>query len=342
MIGLQCSASVSQPSQYMQIVIGNLNNTRMKRNILKTTLFFGLILTGQYCFAQKIGTDSKGKSIFSFYSLNDYRLEFDTEEPFSLGFSTYRFKTTFTIDADTTVVKNSGIYVNLSMLNSDDYINFKNLSEMRPGAGFKIGWQKSIEKFQDIDRTPGGTYSWGINAFFNFDNIKLYNPLDSLTTTKLPLTYGLESNFTYFSKSKFRNMIAINLSYNRTWNDDELLNFQTIDKTTIANNIVALEDFEGRYGLLSNEIDKVRLSTSFPFYIGYLNPIPYLVLNVSSNSAPKYSVGTFINILTKKLEVKDFNIPSSFGLGIDWTYSANNWTKPSIFMRGAINFGKFK
>jgi hypothetical protein len=314
----------------------------MKKNILKVLLICVIFLTGKYSFGQKIGTDSKGESIFYFYSLNDYRLEFDTEEPLSLGFSTYRFRTTFTRDADTTVIKNSGLFVNLSMLNSDDYINFKNLSEMRPGAGIKVGWQKSIEKFQDIDRTPSGTYAWGINALFNFDNIKLYNPLNDIVSKKLPLTYGLESNFTYFSKSKFRNMIAINLSYNRTWNDDELLNFQSLDKVTIDNNVVALEDFEGRYGELSNEVDKVRLSTSFPFYIGYVNPIPYLVLNTSSNSAPKYSVGTFVNILTKKLEVKDFSIPSSFGLGIDWTYTKNEWTKPAIFIRGAINFGKFK
>lgn len=314
----------------------------LKKNISYYLVLF-LLFFSSNLFGQKIGVDSKGKSTFSFYSLSDYRLEFSTEEPLSIGRSIHRFRTTFTMNGDTTIIKNSGIYLNLSMLNSADFLVLSDLNKLKPGLGIKIGYQKSIEAFTDIAKTPKGTYVWGINAVFNMDNFKLFNTLDSLIIKKYPLTYGVEGNFTYFSKSKSRNIIAVNVSYNRTWNDDDLLNYQNKSGVYIGSNVVALEDFEGRFGELKTNIDKFRLSTSFPFYIGYLNPIPYVVLVSSTGNSPKYFTGTFINILTKPLEAKDYTIPSSIGVGIDWTYSGDKkWSSPNIFLRGAINFGKFK
>lgn len=293
--------------------------------------------------AQKIGTDSKGKSIFSFYSLNDYRLEIATDEPLSIGSSFRRINTTFTVGGSKTVIKSSGMYLNLSLLNSTNIINFNTLGSINPGLGIKLGYQNSIKEFSDINITPKGTYAWGINGVFNYENIKLFNTIDSTIGKKYPLTYGLEANFTYFSKGKLRNMIAVNASLMRTWNDDDLLNYQDKKNVVIGSNVVALEDFEGRFGELRTDISKFRLSVSSPFYLGYLNPIPYVAIVSNTGGTTKYFLGSYFNILTSKLEPKGYTIPSSIGIGVDWTYSSDKkWSSANIFLRGAINFGKYQ
>lgn len=315
----------------------------MIKSLLRYFSLITLILLTDNLFAQKIGVDSKGKSIFSFYSLSDYRLEVSTDEPLSIGRALTRFTTKYMVRGVPTIVKDKGLYLNLSMLNSTDMLVFNSLSKMKPGFGIKLGYQKSVQSFNDIDRTPRGTYTAGVNTVFNMDNIKLFNTVDSIITKKYPLTYGVEGNFTYFSKSNFRNIIALNISFSRTWNDDDLLSYQNKSDVIIGSTVVALEEFDGRFGKLKTDINKFRISTSFPFYIGYLNPIPYVVLISSTGNSPKYFLGTFFNILTAPLEKKDYTIPASLGIGIDWTYSTDKkWSSANIFLKGAINFGKFK
>lgn len=302
-----------------------------------------LLITTPFIYSQKIGVDSKGKSIFSFYTLSDFRVEFAVDEPFSIGTSFLRFKSTFKNGDITTVVKDKGIYISASMLNSTDFILLKNIKDINPGFSLKLGYQKSIETFNNIDLTPRGTYACGFNGIFSMDNIQLYNETSNTIDRKLPISYGVEGNFTYFSNKKLRNMIALNFSYTKTWNDDELLNFKKVNDAVVTPNIVAFEEFDGRYGILNTKIDKFRVSGSSPFYWGYFNPIPYAVLVSTSNSTPKYFVGTFVNFLNKPLEKKDYSIPASFGVGIDWTYnSEQKWSSANIFIRGSINFGKMK
>ncbi len=299
-----------------------------------------IFIIGNKTYGQDIGADSKGKSIFTFYSLNDYRLEFDTKEPLSIAFSGNRIRTTFTRNADTTIVKLSGFVFKTSVLNSGESLALSNLSQLKPGIGLKAGYQKSIEKFNNIKNTPSGTYSTGINAIFNMDNIMLYNTAIKIEEKKYPLTYGVELNYSHYSK-KMR-IISLNTSLLRTWNKDKLVNYQTLSNAVIDSNVVSFKEFAGRYGQIENQITQFRFSASFPFYWKYLNPIPYVVFLSSTGSIPQYFVGINLNILNKPLGDEDFSIPSSIGVGIDWVYSGTKFSQPNIFLRGAINFGKFK
>ncbi len=312
---------------------------------MKTKLCFIVLflISTNFIYSQKIGVDSKGKSIFSFYTLTDYRIEFAVDEPLSVSTSFRRLISSFSASGKPTIIKNSGFYLNASLLNSSDFIALNNLKDINPGLGLKLGYQKSIKSFTDIDLTPNGTFAYGVNGVFNMDNIKLYNETSNTVDRKFPLSYGVEGNFTYFSNKKLRNMLSFNFSYAKTWNDDELLNFKKKSDAIVTTDIVAFEEFDGRYGILNTNVDKIRVSASSPFYWGYINPIPYAVLVSASNSNPKYFFGTFVNILNKPLEKKDYAIPASFGIGIDWTYtSEQKWSSANIFIRGSINFGKMK
>lgn len=149
-------------------------------------------------------------------------------------------------------------------------------------------------------------------------------------------------NFFFRNKnlsSKKRIILALNASLLRTWNDDDLINFQNISDVTVLPNIVALKDFEGRYGTLKDDIIKFRFSASLPMYFSLINPIPYVVYNNASGTE-SYNFGVFTNILNKSLPRQNFKIPSSFGFGIDWIYSQEKFSSANVFIKGAISIGE--
>lgn len=303
-----------------------------------------------YSFGQKIGIDGKGKSIFTHISRSEARFEFSTEEPLSISYLFNPKISTFSLTqtGDTTVTKFSGLLGQISMLNSGDYLALSNLSKLRPGVGFEIGYQKSIERFRNIDIIPssyGGTYTAGIKGLFNIDNIKLYNTDNSKIESKLPLTYGLEANYNFFFKNMNRQSInrivfALNLSLLRTWNDDQLISYQKISDVTILPTVVALEEFDGRYGRLNNEVTNLRISISLPMYFGILNPIPYVSFYSITNQNPQYRMGVFTNILNKGLTKENFKIPASIGIGIETMNTDGKFANPVILLKGAISLGE--
>jgi hypothetical protein len=324
-----------------------LKHISMKKYIVLFCLFYLFVSNIN---AQKIGIDSKGKSIFTHLSRKEARFEFSTEEPLSLSYVINPKITNFflTKSGDTTVIKFSGVYCNLSMLNSGDYLIFKNLSEMRPGVGIKLGYQTSIEQFSNIDLIPDnykGTYTAGMNFILNVDNIKLYNTDNDQVEIKHPLTYGIEGNYNFFFKNRSRNSkkrvaLALNASVLRTWNDEDLLNYQTLSNITILSTIAALKDFEGRYGKLNNNISYSRFSISLPIYVSLLNLIPYIAIYSITDHIPQYRLGGFVNILSKSLPKQNFKIPASVGLGIETDYNYHQFSKPIIFLKGAISIGE--
>lgn len=330
-----------------------------------------LVLFPFASFSQSIGVDSKGKSIFTHYSKADARFEISTDEPLSLSYIFGAKKTPFTrktapkvaaispsltpkekdrYDFETTIDKFTGTLVQLSMLNSDDQLSLTNLFDINPGVGFKIGRQTSIGVFDKLDNIPDkywGASTWGLNAVFNMDNIQLYNATTSIEGKKLPLSYGIEGNYSLFFKNKndrkTRNVLAVNgRLLLRTWNDDNLLYYQKLSNTTVLTDAVAMEDFEGRYGNLKTDVTKFRLAVSAPFYYGHLNPIPYFVLNTQSGQSPIYFMGVFTNVLTKSLTKEKFKIPTSLGIGIDTKLFHGKLGSPNLFIKGSISFGEFK
>lgn len=328
-------------------------------------ILFVLLALAYTANSQNIGVDNKGKSVFTHYSKADARLEISTDEPLSLSYiagaretdyirkkklvqeplnarMNNRFKT------DTTVSKFSGVLLQVSMLNSDDYLTLTNILDIRPGLGLKVGYQNGIGSFKNLDEVPKlGAYAWGINAVFNMDNIKLYNTDNNKEEKKLPLTYGAEFNYSFFFKNRnkerrIRNVLALHAKFTRTWNDDDLISYQKIGDVTVLPNVVALQAFEGRFGKLKNDITKFRLAFSAPFYISHINPIPYFVLNIQSKSNPIYFFGVFTNMLAKSLTKTDFKIPTSLGIGIDAKVQRGVVSRPNVFIKGSISFGEFK
>jgi hypothetical protein len=337
-----------------------------RQKMKKIILLFGLLmLLNIYSNAQSIGVDSKGKSIFTHYSRADARLEVSTDEPFSLSYIVHPGITSFqkrnldkgpalsgkagaAYQTDLKLKKFRGTLIQVSMLNSSDYLALNNLLDIRPGLGLKLGHQVSIGDFDELDNIPrAAAYTGGFNAILNIDNIKLYNTDNNLEEKKLPVTCGAEFNYSLFFKNRkkdrnIRNVFAVNGMLVRTWNDDDLISYQKISDVTILPNVVALKEFEGRYGKLQTDVTKFRLAVSGPMYIGYVNPIPYVVVNLQTKSNPIYYLGVFTNILTKPLSKTHFKIPTSIGLGIDTKLQGGVLSRPNVFIKGSISFGEFK
>ena len=316
---------------------------------MKKIVIVSVVLFSFHVSAQKIGVDSKGKSIFTHFSRSEARLEFSTEEPLSLSYFlwTKNINHVLTNSGVTTVTKFSGFFGQLSMLNSTETLDLSNLADIHPGLGMKFGYQKSIENFTNIDLIPRNyksVYTCGINGIFNIDNVQLYNSDSLREEKKYPLTYGIEGNLNFFFRNKgestSRVVLAINTSLLQSWNSDDLLNYQKISEVTVLPDIITLKDFKGSYGVINQNITKFRLAISSPMYFSVFNPIPYIVLNSTYKSYPKWNLGIFLNILTKSLPKQNFKIPTSLGIGIDWIYSADKFSKPNIFIKGAISFGK--
>lgn len=58
----------------------------LKPSLMKIIASLGLLLLTVVTYAQKIGVDSKGKSIFTHLSRAEARLEFSSEEPLSVSY----------------------------------------------------------------------------------------------------------------------------------------------------------------------------------------------------------------------------------------------------------------
>lgn len=309
-----------------------------------------LILTGMLLFvcthltfAQKIAVDNKGKSVFTSYSQKQARLEFSDDEPLSVTGSFRNFFHPFKIDTSRTVDKASGWFLTASLLNSGAVPMLSNLDKLRPGLGLKLGRQVTLDKVYNLKGTYGAN-AYGMNVLLNLDNVNLMNTNspDSAAHRVCLVTYGVEGNWIHYFASTDKILFALNASFTKTWNDDDLLNFQNNADVTFRSSVVALEEFKGRYGPLQRDVSKFRVAASLPFYFWRLNPVPYTVLNAISGSMPKYYVGIFINVLTEERK-EAYSIPSSIGIGFDKELGGDVKKKGiNVFVKGSLSIGKFK
>jgi hypothetical protein len=308
------------------------------KGIVFTLLFLVWV---SFSFAQEVAVDSKGEPVFQFYSKEDARLQFSRRAPVS---ASYLFNT-----KETTAGKFSGLLLQLSLLNSGDLPFIGKLRDVRPGAGIKIGYQNSIQAFNMIDQSQkGSVHAWGVNALFSVDNIKLYDTLKGIAGKNYPFTYGIEGNYSFFfrnkkASTKWKKSLSLYSFLGSTWNDRNLLSYQEITKVTLRPEVVALQDFDGRYGLLKKNFLKYRLAVSFPMFYGRLNPVPYWVAIFGTQNSPSYHIGVFTNILSSPLAKSNSKMPGSFGLGFDWVYATEHLSsKVNLFLKLAISFGKLK
>jgi hypothetical protein len=287
--------------------------------------------------AQEVAVDSKGEPVFQFYSVEDARLQFTRRAPLSASYVFPAHK------------NNSGTLLQLSVLNSGDFPLVEKLRDVRPGAGIKLGYQNSLEQCAPIDQSnKKSTHVWGINGVFNVDNIKLYDTLKKAAGKKYPLTYGAEGNYTFFFKnksaaSKWRKALSVYSAVSSTWNDRNLLSYQQISKIIVRSDVIAMQDFDGRYGVLKKNFLKYRMAVSFPLFYRRFNPIPYWVAIFGTQNSPSYHMGVFTNILSSSLNKSNKRMPGTFGAGFDWVYATEHLSsKVNLFVKASISFGKLK
>jgi hypothetical protein len=287
--------------------------------------------------AQEMAVDSKGEPVFQFYSLEDARMQLTRRAPLSVS---YLFNTNG-------AKQDAGMLVQLSLLNSGDFPMIEKLRDIRPGAGIKVGYQKTIGTFSNVNQSKN-LNAWGINGFFSVDNLKLYDTLEGFSEKNYPVTYGAQGNYTLFFANKngdhhWHKALSFYAALSSTWNDRNLLSYQQISKVTIRPDVVAMQDFDGRYGVLKNNFFKYRMAASFPMFYKRFNPTPYVVAIFGTQNSPSYHMGMFTNIMASSLKKAGEKMPSSFGLGFDWVYATEHLSpKVNLFLKVAISLGKLK
>jgi hypothetical protein len=308
------------------------------RGIVLTNLFVLLFIV---CYSQEVAVDSKGEPVFQLYAKDDARLQFNRRAVVS-GSYLLNVK-------EKTVDRFSGILVQLSMLNSGDFPMVEKLRNIRPGVGIKIGYQRSIQQLAAINTSNKSSVNcWGVNAFFNLDNIKLYDTTIQIAQKKYPLTYGLEGNYTFFFKNKkgnanFTKALSLYTALSSTWNDHNLLSYQEISKLTFRPDVVAMQNFDGRYGALRSNFFKYRMVVSFPLFYKRLNATPYWAGIFGTQNSPSYHMGVFTNILSSPLNKSTTRMPSNFGIGFDWVYATEHLpASVNLFLKASISLGSLR
>lgn len=310
--------------------------TSIMRRIVLSFLLFELVFSA---YSQEAAVDSKGEPVFQFYSFEDARLQFNRRAPVA---ASYLFHGN---DAK----KNCGTLLQLSFLNSGDFPMISKARDIRPGAGIKIGYQHLVDGFNAIDQqNKNAEHACGISAFFNVDNIKLYDTIKGVAGKKYPLTYGVEGNYTIFFKNKkpnpnWRKALSVYTALSSTWNDHNLLSYQEVSEITLRPDVIAMQDFDGRYGVLRENFFKYRMAVSFPMFYKRFNPTPYWVAIFGTQNSPSYHMGVFTNLLASSIDQSKTKMPSTFGIGFDWVYATEQLSsKVNLFLKVAVSFGKLK
>lgn len=328
----------------------------MKRTLL---LFTALVLVSTTylctpCSSQDVGSDSKGGGVFTVYSLKVVRAEINTKDPLTFSHSFARDTTTF-VNVSTrelTVRKVHGVTARLALTNSGKNVILSNLLDTKLGLEARVGHQVIVDSVKSLFGIRGlfglsGTYSTGINGILGFDNFSYYNQETNNVSHERPLNFGAEYNYNYYitPKSKYRTTksgktkeairftIAFNSSLLRTWNNEELKNYQDLDKSVITQTAVAFDKFNGRYGILDKSFWKGRFSAALPIYIDHINAIPFCATYITS-SGTKVSPGLNINYVVSPIKWYVYKFPTSLGGGIDWFDKKLN--RPNLFVRGAF------
>ena len=312
------------------------------------TLSVCLLSTSIYSYSQEVGIDSEGESVFNLTAKKDARIEITADEPLSFTKivkwnkeTQYVFKGT----TDPTVKKYTGWLFSLSILNSGEE-GIINLKDFRPGVGLKAGIVNTLSSITKLAST--GARTSGFNIAFDMDNVRLYDTGRGKERTALPLTIGADGYYNTIrrgnsGKLPFNRVVAFTGSIKYTSNIDDMPSYQDITKSipNTPTNIVVLEDFKGKYGQIEY-LWKGRASVAYPMYFHVykkvvVNPIPYVAYNAAI-SDHNVRIGTFFNILEDPFEAngRDFEIPSSIGVGIDWNYH-KNISSPTLAIKGTIS-----
>lgn len=311
----------------------------MKRTLL---CLVWILSTYAVCRGQDIGSDSKGNSVFTVYALKSVRAELNTKEPLALSHvsivdTTQKYRTS---DGLPTVRKVHGLTTRLALANSGKNVVLSNLLSTKLGVEARLGYQVVVDSVTNLDGFPG-TFSIGGGLITGFDNFLLYDKTSNTVSHERPFNIGGELNYNFYFaapsgvKNPTRWVIALNTSIVRTWNSDDLISYQSLDKAIIAQHAVAFEKFEGRYGILDKSTWRGRVSIAAPVFFWHLNVIPFYAVSTNFNGKTKSTPGVNLNFITQPIQWYKYKFPSSIGLGLDWF--DKKASKPNLFIRGAFS-----
>lgn len=313
---------------------------------------FLMLAKVKICKAQKIGIDREEKSVFTYYSVPDERFSIsaDGSIAYSLRLGQPKKIDFYPWNSDKTSAQKLRAYnLDIEASTDQDLFSTEDISKLRPGMKITFGRHVTIDQFDNLElKLPPKKKSlktYGYSLVLGFGNIKLFDSTLKVANKKYPLEYGIEGYWNAIFRNKHvgvksRILFATTFSFTRTWNDDDLLYYQDITRSIVTPQVVAMEDFEGRFGSLKKSLNNFRMSASFPIYFSHFNPIPFVAVRAREESSPAYYFGVFLNLLAKKdlLDAHLFKIPSTLGFGIDWKYYESSWSKPALFVKGEIGF----
>lgn len=307
---------------------------------MKYYLFvFFCFLASSSMFAQFI--DSNKDVVYQIDKPQTTQIKFNGNE-ISFEGNYLRLLRFYSVAKDTSAVKADVIGIKFGLVNSNKILDVDDFDFRDYGIQLQINYKWTLKDsiYSNRNVTTGA-----IGLKYQIDRFKLYDSDIDQVDRKSPYELSLVGNLTkYYSNYSWA--ISITGVYNFiTYNRNELLNFKDVTDIIQNNNIVAFDSFDGKYGVLDNNLNGARMSFAFPIffknrvwkYFPYLIPTPYYSLRLTKDIKPNHNLGFSFNFSgSQPFKDNKFNVPSSFGFGIDWSNSNNKWSKANIFLSGSI------
>ena len=258
-----------------------------------------------------------------------------------------------------------GITNTKKFIDLDDF----NFSENN-GLLFGINGRISFKDVYLLDHQKPFQYETFIFSIqYSYDKFDLFDTnsqtIGQQTPDKLEISGGWNHYFFLYNLDEHSRgttiILSLNGAYNPiAYNSNSLLNFSEIDENAFVNNsVIVAKEFDGKYGILDNNVQTAELALSTPFLfdyeppwgLPYVVPVPYISSEFFSYDKPKWNYGVALSFSSGKVFEKKvtstnskidgtrkFNNPSSLVLGVDWSTQGDMGSKPNFFITGSISF----
>lgn len=317
---------------------------------MKRIFFLSFLLQHTvFIIAQSISQDSRGKDVMEVYKAENLtgsfaptQLSLSLNYNFIIGAPFYFHPTGFSARPTISISHAISVTAKITGSGTGQGKPFNFSKELvRPAYRLEIGYQRTIDMFNDIKAIPSFTYVAGGYLYGEWQSINLYDTTLGITTSKKPFTFGGHGHFTMFHKSGW---FAISLSQDIgfTYNQEAFTPYQAAAGTFIDNNIVSQQAFLGNIGTY-NKATSFRARVAVPvFFNEFVNITPFLNRYGYFSKNGNTVAGMTINLFNGSPRKKDGTIGKGFGIGVDWVKSKEKWTSPSYFIFGNLDLNFLK
>lgn len=360
----------------MLFTFGHSIFTLVKHHMKLLLLFFLSSFTSLISTAQVIGSDSRGKDVYSFYKSKSLSLPISAATATAkinytklLGKGTQYFVGTPAIvyaggsyshndSLRLTMAKSTGL--NFSFTAGNLLSNLAKVSTFHPTYTLGLGIGRNIDAFNNwsnIRSLKYPFYTWNINFFGSLDNVVLYDTIAKAQSRKKPFSKGVTAEGTLYLPQLSDNWlfsISGSITYENGSNISSLKNFQANSPTYSNSSIIALGDYVGKLGDLRNQ-NSFRFRASLPIFPSSMKLfrnstsgryrdslqlclIPYYSTYGAVNNKFNQLVGFYVNATQgQNLFTKNSTIVSGLGIGVDWTVNSDGLSNTGIFVAGSLD-----